>query len=132
MGSVTTLGDTPFHTLQHLVDGILADGGRVVLVDMPIPRWHAQGAVLSIDYRQRAGSLFAALRGRPGVTVLSMNQADTDDDFSDEVHPKPRVTEGWAKRLATSLNATDLPMRTLADGVRRESPPSPSLPASPP
>jgi len=132
MGSVTTLGDAPFHTLQHMVDGILADGGRVVLVDMPIPHWHAQGAVLSIDYRQRAGGVFAALRGRPGVTVLAMNESDTDDDFSDEVHPKPRVTEGWAKRLAASLNnAPELPTRTLAVGTRRESPPS-SLPASPP
>jgi hypothetical protein len=46
----------------------------------------------------------ADLRGRPGVSVLTMDDVATDDDFSDEVHPKPRVTGRWADRLATVLN----------------------------
>jgi hypothetical protein len=83
----------------HTVDRILAAGGRVVLVDMPIPRWHAQGSPLYADYAQRMASLLPALAAREGVAVLRL-QGDDDDDFSDEVHPKPRVTQRWAEALA--------------------------------
>ncbi len=106
MGSAQTLGDTPFKILERAVNNILSDGGRVVLVDMPIPAWHAQGSVLSADYQQRAGTLMQSLQSRPGVTVVKMNDAASDADFSDEVHPKPRVTPAWAQRLAGAITAS--------------------------
>jgi hypothetical protein len=37
-----------------------------------------------------------------------------DDDFSDEVHPKPRVTNLWAQRLATAVAADVLSPGTQA------------------
>jgi len=105
-GGADTVDDTSIHVLEHMIDSILAEGGRVVLVDMPIPQWHAQGSVLAADYRRRIDTVLTDMRTRPGVTVLTMNDAVTDDDFSDEVHPKPRVTGRWAERLAAALNAS--------------------------
>jgi hypothetical protein len=119
MGSAETLGDAPFHVLEHMVDGILAEGGRVILVDMPIPRWHAQGSVLAADYQQRVDTVLARLQTHAGVSVLKMdNDASANDDFSDEVHPKPRVTERWAKRLAVALNASAGLMRAQTASAR--------------
>lgn len=103
MGGATRLEDAPFRALERLVDDILAEGGRVVLVDMPIPAWHAQGSVLAADYRRRADALLARLRTREGVALLRMGGAAEDTDFSDEVHPKPRVTEQWAQSLAAAV-----------------------------
>jgi hypothetical protein len=103
-GGADTVGDASFHVLEHQIESILAEGGRVVLVDMPIPHWHAQGSRMAADYRRRVGALLAGLRGRPGISVLTMDDVATDDDFSDEVHPKPRVTGSWADRLAIVLN----------------------------
>jgi hypothetical protein len=119
MGEVTTLDDAPFRAVESLVDDILADGGRVVLVDMPIPDWHARGSVLAVDYRRRADALLASLRTRDGVALLQMSDADDDADFSDEVHPKPRVTERWAQRLAVALKAGEGPTGLQAAGARR-------------
>jgi hypothetical protein len=99
MGDVDRLSEASFERLLGLVDTIVADGGRVVLVDMPIPRWHAQGSRLHADYKQRMASLLPELEARPGVAVLRLS-GDDDDDFSDEVHPKPRVTARWAQALA--------------------------------
>jgi hypothetical protein len=45
-----------------------------------------------------------------GVSVSRLTDADADADFSDEVHPKPRVSPAWAARVATGvaqLNAED-------------------------
>lgn len=99
MGSVDRLSDAPFERLTRTVDLILGEGGRVVLVDMPIPRWHAQGSPLHADYARRMAALLPELAKSSGVTVLHL-QGDDDDDFSDEVHPKPRVTPRWAQALA--------------------------------
>jgi hypothetical protein len=105
MGPTNTLTDAPFSALQRMVDGILADGGQVELVDLPIPSWHSQGSALYADYRQRVDQLFAREETRPGVSVLRMADANKDADYVDEVHPKPRVAPEWAQRLAASLNA---------------------------
>jgi hypothetical protein len=104
-GLAETLGDAPFQALDRMVDSILAEGGRVVLVDLPIPEWHAQGSVLAADYRRHMDKLLPELKSRAGVSVLKMDDSGAGDDFSDEVHPKPRVTERWARRLAGELNA---------------------------
>jgi len=110
MGGEPRLSDEQFARLRALVDMLLADGSRVVLVDMPIPSWHARGSALAADYRERMSRLGPALAARPGVTWLPMGEpaSDGDDQFSDEVHPKPRVSPRWAARLAEALHAMRL------------------------
>jgi hypothetical protein len=99
MGGVERLSDAPFERLVRIVDEIVAEGGQVVLVDLPIPHWHAQGSPLHADYEQRMARLLPKLTARDGVAALRI-EGDDDDDFSDEVHPKPRVTQRWAEALA--------------------------------
>ncbi|MDL2337687.1 MAG: hypothetical protein QFE16_07595 [Pseudomonadota bacterium] len=117
MGSTDTLGDAPFQVLQRTVEGILAEGGRVILVDMPIPQWHARASPLSTDYRTHLASLLSGLQAHAGVTVLRMDGADADEDFSDEVHPKPRVTERWAQRLAAAIKTRTALNRSPSAGA---------------
>lgn len=107
MGSTDTLDAQPFRLLQRTVDGILAEGGRVILVDMPIPAWHTSASPLAADYRTRLDSLLSGLQGRAGVAFLRMDDAHADEDFSDEVHPKPRVTASWAQRLAAVIKTSE-------------------------
>jgi len=117
MGAAQTLGDAPFLVLERAVEQILADGGRVVLVDMPIPAWHAKGAALQADYLRRITPLLDRLQARPGVTVVPAFDSD-DDDFSDEVHPKPRVTNLWAQRLASAVTAGPMPAAAQSASMR--------------
>lgn len=102
MGGVDALEDAPFRTLSATVDDVLSDGGHVVLVDMPIPDWHAAGSPLYADYARRMQQLLPELAQRAGVRVLRLT-GDANEDFSDEVHPKPRVTPRWSRALASSL-----------------------------
>ncbi|WP_428826565.1 hypothetical protein ACLIKD_20985 [Azonexus sp. IMCC34842] len=104
MGGSGRLGEAPFATLQQTVASILAAGGRVLLVDLPLPRWHAGGSPYQTSYRQHWQALQQRLDGTAGVSFFSLRDADQPEDFSDEVHPRPRVAERWAERLAGSLN----------------------------
>lgn len=105
MGQAPRLSEEPFAQLEHLVQTIVADGSRVVLVDLPIPGWHASGSELAADYRERLRQAWPLLGALPGVSLLAMADESEHGDFSDEVHPKPRVSPRWAQRLAAALRA---------------------------
>jgi phospholipase/lecithinase/hemolysin len=51
----------------------------------------------------RKKTLLSGLQGKPGFTYLEMAEQNDDLDFSDEVHPKPRVTPLWATQIAALL-----------------------------
>jgi hypothetical protein len=89
-----------FVVLHDLIAKILDQGSRVVLVDLPLPRWHAQRSPFYPDYLRQKELLLSGLRGREGISYLEMADHDGDLEFSDEVHPKPRVTPQWAARIA--------------------------------
>ena len=98
------LSDRQFQTLAALVNEIAAAGGHVVIVDMPIPRWHEQRSPYQAEYRLRAQRLFSELGAHSDVSIVRLQEAGDDDEFSDEVHPRPAVAELWAQQLAAVLN----------------------------
>ena len=124
MHSDGPIAEEQFSVLRNLIDRILAQGSRVVLVDLPIPRWHAERSPLYEDYLRHKQVLLSDLGGRDGFAYLEMTDLNGDLEFSDEVHPKPRVTRQWAARVAGIISAVgdvapELPMSkggTLAAG----------------
>ena len=105
MHSDGPIAEEQFLVLRHLIDRILAQGSRVVLVDLPIPRWHAGRSPLYREYLTRKVALLSDLEAREGFSYLEMNGLNSDHEFSDEVHPKPRVTRQWAARIAGLISA---------------------------
>jgi hypothetical protein len=103
MHSNGSIADEQFVVLKDLILRTVAQGSRVVLVDLPIPRWHAENSPFYPDYLRQKNLLLAALQEKAGVTHLEMADQNNDLDFSDEVHPKPRVTQQWAARVAAQL-----------------------------
>lgn len=114
MGFADRMSESPFTQLSRIIDGILADGGRVLVVDMPIPDWHSKGSPLWADYRRHIDPMLSQLQTRERASVLRMGDENADADFEDEVHPKPRVAPRWAQRLASALNAGEKLKRAQA------------------
>ena len=106
MHSDGPIAEEQFSVLGKLIDRILAQGSRVVLVDLPIPRWHAERSPHYPDYLRHKEMLLSRLGGRDGFSYLEMMDLNGDLEFSDEVHPKPRVTPQWAARVAGIIGAT--------------------------
>jgi hypothetical protein len=104
MGHSGQLADAPFELLSRTITTIRESGGKVVLVDLPLPSWHASASAYDRSYRQHVQKLRQRLDGNAGVAFLSLRDADQPEDFSDEVHPRPPVAARWAQRLAEALN----------------------------
>jgi hypothetical protein len=122
MGRSERLPDEQFERLQKLVSRISADGGSVLLVDMPVPAWHTRGSSLARQYQDRLQRALPELTALPGVGFLPLAAAAAaaDADFSDEVHPKPRVTPGWAARLAEAVRATQSAISSNDTGAEND------------
>jgi hypothetical protein len=97
------MSEEQFLVLRDLVARILAQGSKAVLVDLPIPHWHAERSPFYANYLSRKKALLSGMQGKPGFTYLEMAEQNDDLDFSDEVHPKPRVTPLWAMQVAALL-----------------------------
>jgi hypothetical protein len=98
-----SIDEEQFIVLRNLIGRAVARGSRVVLVDLPIPRWHAERSPFYPSYLMHKKDLLSALEGNEKFTYLEMADQDSDLDFSDEVHPKPRVSEQWAVRVAALI-----------------------------
>jgi hypothetical protein len=98
-----TIDEEQFIVLRNVIGRVVAQGSRVVLIDLPIPRWHAERSPFYPSYLTHKKDLLSALEGNKKVTYLEMADQDRDLDFSDEVHPKPRVTGQWAARIAALI-----------------------------
>jgi hypothetical protein len=108
MHSEGPIADEQFQVLNTLITRILAQGSRVVLIDLPLPRWHEERSPFYAHYLLQRKTLLAAVRGIAGFTYVDMVDENDDLDFSDEVHPKPRVTRLWAARMATVVKGAQL------------------------
>lgn len=101
----TTIAGEQFAALQGIIDQAKADGSAVMLVDLPIPTWHAAAVPYDRRYAAMMQAFVVAQRGNPSVSYLSLRDMDDDSWFSDEVHPKPRIVTHWIARIAPALDA---------------------------
>jgi len=103
MHSDGPIAEEQFAVLKNLIDRVLARGSKVVLVDLPIPRWHADRSPYYQEYQDHKKALLSELGARDGFAYLEMADLNADLEFSDEVHPKPRITRLWAAHVAALL-----------------------------
>lgn len=97
------VANNAFVALGDLAQTISQSGGRLVIVDLPIPSWHAQGAPAFADYQKRKGFFLQQILQIPGVSYVNMQSGFPDDDFYDSVHPKPIAAVAWAKRIGDGI-----------------------------
>jgi hypothetical protein len=115
MGGTSEISQAQAALLQDTIDGLLRSGEKVVLADLPIPSWHRDASVYQPGYARAMQKIFDHFANRPGFEGLRMADLDADQDYSDEVHPKPHLARVWASRLAGVLNPLVCPARTAAD-----------------
>ncbi len=105
MGGNRPISQAQVALLQDTIEQVLQSGEKVVLVDLPIPAWHRDVSPYEPGYIQQVhGPVFDHFAGRPGFAFLKMTDLTADNDYSDEVHAKPRLARVWAARLGALLD----------------------------
>jgi hypothetical protein len=81
-----------FLELEKLAREVEAHRDRLVIVDMPLPRWHVQGLRQHTDsYREEMAATMRRLLARPNIAYLDFRTLDDSGNFVDAAHPKPRL-----------------------------------------
>lgn len=90
-----------FTVLKEIVDIINKSGGKVIIIDMPIAKWHADRSKYYHVYKDKIKDFMSELK-----PALYLNYQDMNDnlDYYDSAHPKPKVTMKWGTRLAKDIN----------------------------
>lgn len=95
------LVDEQFHHLVSLAQRVTAKGGRLVIVDMPLPRWHMDRSPYFRDYQQRKIKFLKTTSSSDRVTILNFQDMDDDADYRDSGH----VNQAGAIKLSRRLGA---------------------------
>jgi hypothetical protein len=92
-----------FTKLDHVARMISSRGGRLVLMELPVPSWIQAGVPACSFYRAEEDRQIRELLKIPGVTYGSMAEGFSDDEFYDQFHPRPRTTVRWARKAAAII-----------------------------
>ena len=85
----TQIDPANFVMLEQIVARITRGGDRAIIVDLPIPQWHADGVPMFAAYQRAKVQGFSSALSHEGAGYLNLQTSLGDDDFYDSVHPKP-------------------------------------------
>ena len=103
MGPRDVISAGQVDVLRHLIEELLDARKTVVLVDMPIPTWHRDRSPWTPSYAGALQDTVARFTGRPHFVFVDTHDLGADDNFTDEVHPKPHLARELAARVAATL-----------------------------
>jgi hypothetical protein len=94
--------------LYNLASEISRSGASLVLIDLPIPKWHSENLPYDSIYQERLDPYLKKMALLPGFSYGSMRDGFSDNDFVDSAHPHPQITRLWSKRaykiIDTAIN----------------------------
>jgi hypothetical protein len=114
MGHKDDISAEQFARFESMIEHLLDAHEKVVVADLPIPQWHQRGIVYDSKYRLRLPELLKKFEGREGFAFSNISELDMNDDYSDEVHPKPHLAKIWAERIGKTINSIACPAAVSA------------------
>jgi hypothetical protein len=96
------LTDEQFLVLDQLARSLMLRGRKLLLVDLPVPRWHAAASPHLADYQGRKRRFLDPLIAA-GASYLDLQSLDEEDDFYDLAHPRPSRTHRWNEPVGERL-----------------------------
>ena len=102
MGNTQSIFEDEFVELGKLIDNITNHGSSYIIVDMPIPNWHATSSPYQRSYEDHMSNF---LDNNPSIKVNyhNLNSVDTltsEENFYDSVHFRPKYSNKLAERVS--------------------------------
>lgn len=99
------LSDAQFALLTDTISHLNARGAKVVLVSLPLPKWHRDSTSYHADYMTRIMTLVRGQDANPDFTFVDLGDLDNEDWFFDDAHLRPAYREVWSNRIAPAVRA---------------------------
>ena len=110
----TKIDPATFVMLDQIVDRITRNGDRVIIADLPIPQWHADGVPASAAYQRAKVQGFSSALRHEGASYLDLQSSLGENDFWDSVHPKPAAAVKLSRLIGEASIERTSSKRTLA------------------
>jgi hypothetical protein len=98
-------GEKSLEVMMQMADRITAEGGQLVLVDLPASRWLEEGTTIPATYERLMKHYLSRLEKYDNVHYVKLEDGFSDDDFYDGIHPRARTTHKIAARAAPTIQA---------------------------
>ena len=89
--------------LENISQLILKHGGKLVIVDMPLPQWNQNRSKDFEDYQIKKDQNLRLLSSWKDIFYINMQDLNKDEDYYDSAHCKPHATYLWSARLSKEL-----------------------------
>jgi hypothetical protein len=111
LGRKDDISGEQFADFENMIAHLLDAHERVIVVDLPLPRWHQETSVFDQKYRKRLPGLLKKFAGREGFAFTDISGLSADDDeYFDEVHPKLHLAKIWAERVGETIRSVACPV----------------------
>jgi len=97
------LPDEQFRRFSELILRANAAGLHVVVVNLPMPTWHARESPFYTPYLEKLQVTISPFLKDGTVHFIDLAHSLPDDKFRDGTHPKPEAVELWTKLLVDQL-----------------------------
>lgn len=88
-----------FRALLKMAEKINQHGEKLIIVDMPLPQWHAHISPYFVAYQLQKTKYFTQLIKMPNVYYINLQNFNDNSGFLDSAHPNPT----YAKILSIAL-----------------------------
>jgi hypothetical protein len=92
-----------FEYLMELAAKLQQQERILVIVDLPIARWHAQQSQHFKDYQKRKEPYIDSLIKSKRAHYINLQDLDDESTFYDSAHPRPSKAVEWSERLGANL-----------------------------
>ena len=99
----TLLDANQFEILKSIVNYASLSGVKLILLDLPIPKWHQESVPWDKNYVEILNAEIINLSKLPGFSYYNIRDKFNDEDFIDATHPRQIITKNWAYRVAQLL-----------------------------
>jgi hypothetical protein len=97
------LPEDQFLMLDQLVDIIVQNRDKIIIIDLPIPKWHSENSRFFRDYQKKKKPFLEKIIASKKARYFNYQDMDSEFDFYDSAHPKPKIAKKWSERLGNDL-----------------------------
>jgi hypothetical protein len=105
------LASEQFEELLRLKETVQKNNLKLIIVDLPITKWHQVGSPLFTYYQKEMRSYLEKITCSANIVYVSLQDLNDPSYFIDSVHVRPEYTFLWAKNLKKKVEITSIPFK---------------------